>query len=70
MANIFSLISSPFSKPIDWNGIENEAVARRDSRAVAARFSRGNVAIQMGYFVTGTDLEKERAEVAHIKFPD
>ena len=53
----------------DWIAMGNEAVARRDARAAAARFSRGNVAIQFGNFLTTEDLEKERQEVSRIKLP-
>lgn len=53
----------------DWTAMGNEAVARRDARAAAARFSRGNVAIQLGNFLTTEDLEKEREKVSRIKLP-
>ena len=54
---------------VDWVTVGNEAVATRDARASASRFSRGNVAIQSGYFLTSADLEREREEVSRIKLP-
>jgi len=54
----------------DWTAIGNEAVARRDARAAAARFSRGSVAIQFDNFLTIADFEKEREEVSRIKLPE
>lgn len=36
----------------------------RDARLTAERFSRGNVAIQNGRFVSISDLDNERDEVA------
>lgn len=41
----------------------------QDQRDAAARFTRGNIAIQAGVFVTEADLERQRAEVASIAFP-
>ncbi len=40
-----------------------------DARYVAARYSRGNVGIQEGAFVTSQDLDRERAQIAHRNFP-
>lgn len=42
---------------------EKEAI----SRGVAARFTRGNVAVQMGRFLTAADLERERAELKRFQ---
>lgn len=41
----------------------------KDQRDEAARFSRGNIPIQEGLFVTQQELENERKEVANIAFP-
>ena len=47
---------------------DGEGDTRELARKAASRFSRGNVAIQFGSFVTTEDLEKERREVAKLKF--
>ena len=39
-----------------------------NARAVAAKFARGNVPMQHGYFQTPKQLESERREAAHLKF--
>lgn len=52
-------------------GGENSRRYSRDrviARRAAARYSRGNVAIQLDAFVTREDLEKEREQVAKLKF--
>ncbi|QRG08758.1 hypothetical protein EZH22_11010 [Xanthobacter dioxanivorans] len=41
---------------------------RCTGRRAASRLSRGNVAVQMGAFVTTDDLEAERRKVAKISF--
>jgi hypothetical protein len=41
----------------------------RDQREAAARFTRGNIAIQAGSFITKDDLEHQRVEVSKIVFP-
>ena len=46
-------------KRTDWDALGNEAVATHDARAAASRFSRGNVRVQLGHFVTPPDLERE-----------
>lgn len=40
----------------------------KDGRGTAERFSRGNVAVQAGRFVTKADLDRERREVAEASF--
>lgn len=45
-----------------------EKSERQTGRAIAKRFSRGNVAMQHGSFVTTGDLERERREVAKLVF--
>lgn len=47
-----------------------EDAGTRDARQVASRFSRGNVAIQAGAFITTDDLERERARIANHSFPE
>lgn len=42
---------------------EKEAI----SRGVAARLTRGNVAVQMGCFLTAADMERERAELKRLQ---
>ena len=37
-------------------------------RATGGRFSRGNIPVQDGSFVTTEDLERERAEIRNYKF--
>lgn len=49
-------------------GERSNLADREIARKSASRFSRGNVAIQFGAFVTTSDLEKERAEVAKLRF--
>jgi hypothetical protein len=41
----------------------------QDERAAAARFARGNIAIQAGLFITTKELEHQRKEVSKIVFP-
>lgn len=41
-----------------------------DARQAAARFSRGNVSIQSGYFVTASELDRERQRARAHAFPD
>jgi hypothetical protein len=54
---------------IDWVAAGNQAAADADARAVASRFSRGNVPIQQSAFLMGSDLEEERQKVSNLKFP-
>lgn len=51
--------------------IREEVDARRDrdGREIAARMTRGNVAIQNGAFLTKADLERERDVVRRYRFP-
>ncbi|WP_312420089.1 hypothetical protein [Shinella sp.] len=41
-----------------------------DARNAAARFSRGSVSIQSGYFVTAAELDRERNRARAHAFPD
>jgi hypothetical protein len=41
----------------------------REERDAAARFTRGNIAIQAGLFITKDELEHQREEVSKIIFP-
>lgn len=49
--------------------LDLETAGTHDARHTAARFSRGNVAIQSGAFVTTSDLERERERMSHHSFP-
>jgi hypothetical protein len=40
-----------------------------DQREAAARYTRGNIAIQAGSFITKEELEASRTEVSKIVFP-
>ena len=42
--------------------IESKKVERRDARAAASRFARGNVPLQHGAFISSEDLETERQQ--------
>lgn len=42
---------------------------RHDERDAAVRFTRGNIAIQSGQFITTEDLEWQRKQVSSLKFP-
>ncbi|GAA0005959.1 hypothetical protein BRDID11002_59630 [Bradyrhizobium diazoefficiens] len=46
-------------------------IARKDkelAREIAGRFSRGNLSIQRGRFLTADDLEKRKQAVANYRF--
>jgi hypothetical protein len=49
--------------------LDLETAGTHDAREAAARFSRGNVAVQSGAFLTTSDLERERARMSHHSFP-
>jgi len=48
---------------------ESAEADRADARQAAARFSRGNIPIQHGAFVTSEDLERERQELTKHPLP-
>ncbi len=54
------------ARPLQSDDLHRRA-ERRFARRSAARYSRGNVAIQNEAFITTSDLEAERKSMSQIK---
>jgi hypothetical protein len=56
---------------LDFKAQATSEIARRDAalgREIAGRFSRGNLSIQRGRFLTVKDLDRQRKHIEKIQF--
>jgi hypothetical protein len=56
---------------LDFIAQATKEIAHRDAelkREIAGRFSRGNLSIQRGRFLTATDLDERRERAAKLHF--
>lgn len=53
-----------------FGGKQVSPVMSHEEKESAARFTRGNVSIQAGVFVTEAELERQRREIALMAFPE
>ncbi|MEI6985845.1 MAG: hypothetical protein WCK65_06945 [Rhodospirillaceae bacterium] len=68
MASLYSTIKEVFQAALrkdTFSSKDYEDQKTTLARGVAARFSRGSVAMQFGFVVTAEDLERERASLVN-----
>ncbi len=48
--------------------IDSSKKLKKDSKALVARYARGNVSLQIGRFVTAEEKEERKKAVLSVKF--